>query len=197
MDQCTQVMQCDLTDLLGGPGPRGSAHQPPHWPQAGKAGVALPLPCLPGVCWGHGDRVRRQVAFSLASPSPPTSFVRARPHHHCRITKMSKPQNSRDPEGRSRDLPHPPRLPRAMPTHSRAESSHSQVLSCLSAPTWVLEKSALLPEGEPRKDPYFSPGLECEGVVPPSAHGGHWGLACPFLASRDSGRNSRILEGGV
>ena len=67
------------------------------------------------------------MAFSLASPSPPTSFVRVRPHRHCRITKMSKPQNSRDPKGWSRDLPHPPRLPRAMPTHSKAESSHSQV----------------------------------------------------------------------
>lgn len=98
------------------------------------------------------------MAFSLASPSPPTSFVRVRPHRHCRITKMSKPQNSRDPKGWSRDLPHPPRLPRAMPTHSKAESSHSQVLSCLSGPTWVLKKSALLPEGEPKGPPFFPLG---------------------------------------
>ena len=57
----------------------------------------------------------------------------------------------------SLDMPHPPRLPRAMPTHSRAESSHSQALSCLSGPTWILEKPVLLPEGEPRKDPHFPP----------------------------------------
>ena len=49
---------------------------------------------------------------------------------------------------------------------------------------------------EGQRTPIFPPGLECEGVVPPSAHGGHWGLACPLLASRDGGRNSRILEGG-
>lgn len=193
MDQCTQVMQCcDLTDLLGG-----------SWGHAGSAPPASPLasswksrrslyrfPVSQGYVGDTGAGSGGRWLSALQAP-PPTSFVRARPHHHCRITKMSKPQNSRDPfEGRSRDLPPSSQTPQghAHTFESRVQPQSGPQLP--SAPTWVLRNLPLLPEGEPRKDPYFSPGLECEGVVLSSAHGGHWGLACPFLASRDSGRNS-------
>lgn len=72
-----------------------------------------------------------------------------------RSWKMSQTQNSKDPGACSGTCPILPDSPDPCP-HIRAVSP-DQVLSCLSAPTWVLEKSALLPEGEPRKDPLFFP----------------------------------------
>lgn len=193
LDQWAQVMQFDLTDLLGGPGPRGSTHQSPHRPQAGKAGVSLPPPCLPGVCWGHRDRVRRQVAFSLASPSPPTSFVKARPHRHRGITKVSKPRNSRDPKGQSGHAPSS-QTPQG---HAHTFKSRLQPQSGPQLPFWPnLGPGEICPAargGTQKGPPFFPLGWIVRGG--PSLHG-HWGLACPPLASRDGRINSRILEGG-
>lgn len=193
MDQWTQVMQSDLTDLLGRPGPHGITHQSPHWPQAGKAGVSLPPPCLPGVCWGHGDRVRRQVAFSLASPSPPTSFVKAGLIVTVESQRCLNPEIPGTPRG-GLDMPHPPRLPRAMPTHSRESPATVRPSAAFLAQPGSWRNLSCCQRGEPRKDPHFFPlGWIVRGG--PSLHG-HWGLACPPLASRDGGINNRILEGG-
>lgn len=196
MDQCTQVMQCDLTDLLGSPGPRGSAHQPPHWPQAGKAGVALPLPCLPGVCWGHGTGSGGRWLSALQAPPLPPALLERGPIITVESQRCLNPRIPGTPRGGPETCPILPDCPGPCP-HIREQS-----------PATVRSSAAFLPQlgswrnlpccqrGNPERTPIFPPGLECEGVVPPSAHGGHWGLACPLLASRDSGRNSRILEGG-
>lgn len=114
------------------------------------------LPVSQGCAGDTGTGSGGRWLSALQAPPLPPALLKQGLIITVESRRCLNPEIPGTPRG-SLDMPHPPRLPRAMPTHSRAESSHSQALSCLSGPTWVLEKSVLLPEGEPRKDLHFPP----------------------------------------